>query len=195
MVIDAILARDPASQVIIFDDRAESDRPPIFGIPVLRSSDGWNNLRGCAFVLGIGDNVLRTMVATQLREGGYVIKSVLHPQAVIANGVEIGDGAFVGAGSVVMADARLGAIAIVNTSASIDHDCDIGAAAHIAPGAHLCGNIRVGARTLVGVGTCIRPGVSICDDVVLGAGSVVIQDIREAGTFIGNPARSMRHDD
>jgi acetyltransferase-like isoleucine patch superfamily enzyme len=30
--------------------------------------------------------------------------------------------------------------------------------------------------------------VSICDDVVIGAGSVVTKDITESGTYVGNPA-------
>ena len=67
----------------------------------------------------------------------------------------------------------------------------IGEAAHIAPGSHLCGNVRIGARTLVGVGSSIRPGIVVADDVELGAGSVVVRDIAEAGTFAGNPARRL----
>ncbi|GIS45095.1 MAG: hypothetical protein Ct9H90mP16_21650 [Candidatus Poseidoniales archaeon] len=33
--------------------------------------------------------------------------------------------------------------------------------------------------------------VNICDDVVIGAGSVVTKDITEPGTYAGNPARRM----
>jgi acetyltransferase-like isoleucine patch superfamily enzyme len=34
--------------------------------------------------------------------------------------------------------------------------------------------------------------VSICDDVVIGAGSVVTKDITESGTYAGNPARRLK---
>jgi len=34
--------------------------------------------------------------------------------------------------------------------------------------------------------------VSICDDVVIGAGSVVTKDITEPGIYAGNPARLIR---
>jgi len=34
--------------------------------------------------------------------------------------------------------------------------------------------------------------VSICDGVVIGAGSVVTRDITERGIYAGNPARKIR---
>lgn len=34
--------------------------------------------------------------------------------------------------------------------------------------------------------------VSICDHVVIGAGSVVTKNITEAGIYIGNPAKKIR---
>ena len=33
--------------------------------------------------------------------------------------------------------------------------------------------------------------VTICDDVVIGAGSVVTKEILEPGTYAGNPARKL----
>jgi len=34
--------------------------------------------------------------------------------------------------------------------------------------------------------------VSICDDVVIGAGAVVTSDITEPGIYAGNPAKLLR---
>jgi acetyltransferase-like isoleucine patch superfamily enzyme len=50
---------------------------------------------------------------------------------------------------------------------------------------------RVGARVCIGSNATILP-VSICDDVVIGAGSVVTRDINEPGIYAGNPARFLR---
>jgi len=50
---------------------------------------------------------------------------------------------------------------------------------------------RVGSRVSIGSNASILP-VSICDDVVIGAGSVVTRDINEAGLYAGNPARFVR---
>tara|TARA_B100001996_G_scaffold310941_1_gene252794 strand:- start:4550 stop:5008 length:459 start_codon:yes stop_codon:yes gene_type:complete len=49
---------------------------------------------------------------------------------------------------------------------------------------------HVGNRVSIGTNATIMP-VRICDDVVIGAGSVVTKDITEPGTYAGNPARPM----
>ena len=48
----------------------------------------------------------------------------------------------------------------------------------------------VGDRVSIGSNATILP-ISICDDVVIGAGAVVTKDIFEPGTYAGNPARKL----
>jgi len=52
--------------------------------------------------------------------------------------------------------------------------------------------VRIGERTLVGVGSAINPGISIAPDVIIGAGAVVVRDISSPGTYAGNPAHTLR---
>lgn len=48
----------------------------------------------------------------------------------------------------------------------------------------------LGNRVSIGTNATILP-VTICDDVVIGAGSVVTRDIKEPGIYCGNPARRL----
>lgn len=50
---------------------------------------------------------------------------------------------------------------------------------------------RIGNKVYIGSNSTILP-VTICDDVVIGAGAVVTQDITEPGTYVGNPARKLK---
>jgi acetyltransferase-like isoleucine patch superfamily enzyme len=50
---------------------------------------------------------------------------------------------------------------------------------------------KIGSRVSIGSNATILP-VSICDDVVIGAGSVVTRDIPQPGIYVGNPARFLR---
>ena len=50
---------------------------------------------------------------------------------------------------------------------------------------------KIGNRVSIGTNATILP-VTICDDVVIGAGSVVTKDICEPGIYCGNPARKLR---
>jgi acetyltransferase-like isoleucine patch superfamily enzyme len=50
---------------------------------------------------------------------------------------------------------------------------------------------RVGDRVSIGTHATILP-VTICDDVVIGAGAVVTKNIDSPGVYAGNPARKIR---
>jgi len=41
----------------------------------------------------------------------------------------------------------------------------------------------------IGVGACVKQGISIGSGVMVGAGSVVVSDIPDNMTVVGNPAR------
>lgn len=49
----------------------------------------------------------------------------------------------------------------------------------------------IGNQVSIGSNATILP-VSICDDVVIGAGSVVTKNITEPGIYAGNPAKKLR---
>ncbi len=49
----------------------------------------------------------------------------------------------------------------------------------------------IGNKVYIGSNSTILP-VSICDDVVIGAGSVVTKNIIESGTYAGNPAKKIK---
>jgi len=50
---------------------------------------------------------------------------------------------------------------------------------------------KIGNHVSIGTNATILP-VEICDNVVIGAGSVVTKNITEPGIYIGNPARKMK---
>lgn len=50
---------------------------------------------------------------------------------------------------------------------------------------------RIGKRVSIGSNATILP-ITVCDDVVIGAGAVVVKDINEAGIYAGNPAKLLR---
>ena len=51
---------------------------------------------------------------------------------------------------------------------------------------------RIGNNVSIGSNVTILP-VEICDNVVIGAGSVVTKNIKKAGIYAGNPAKFIRN--
>lgn len=52
--------------------------------------------------------------------------------------------------------------------------------------------VRIGNRVWIGAGAIILPGVTVGDDSVIGAGSVVTKDIPSGVVAAGNPCRVLR---
>lgn len=50
---------------------------------------------------------------------------------------------------------------------------------------------KVGSYVSIGSNATILP-VSICDNVIIGAGSVVTKDIKSPGVYLGNPAKKIK---
>lgn len=55
--------------------------------------------------------------------------------------------------------------------------------------------VHIGNRVWIGAGSIILPGVTIGDDSVIGAGSVVTKDIPSGVVAVGNPCRVLRNID
>lgn len=156
--------------------------------PVLGPDTMTEELDGDVFV-AVGNSEVRRKLMERDNDRHFPV--LIHPQAVIAEDVVIGDGTVVMAGAVINPGARIGIGTIVNTSSSIDHDCFIGNYCHVSVGAHLSGTVDVGNNCWIGAGATVSNNVKICSDVMIGAGAVVIDDIKETGTYVGVPARKM----
>jgi len=163
-------------------------------VPVLRGDEHLARLRAEGHALAfiaIGANATRQRLAASATALGYELVNAISPAAVLSPTVRLGKGIAIMAGAVVNADTTIADLAIVNTSASIDHDGHIGEAAHVAPHCGLAGNVTVGPRAFLGIGSKVIPGVSIGADVVAGAGSIIISDIEPNIRVAGVPVRRL----
>lgn len=124
-------------------------------------------------------------------------------------GCELGDDVFVGPFVEIQKDTRIGARTRVQSHAFICELVTVGEDCFISHGAMfindafarggpargdktLWATTTIGNRVSIGTNATILP-VRICDDVVVGAGSVVTRDINEPGVYAGNPARKLRN--
>ncbi|QQF52133.1 UDP-N-acetylbacillosamine N-acetyltransferase [Campylobacter fetus] len=140
-------------------------------------------------IIAIGNARIRHKLQTMVLQNGFNVVNLIHPNAAISQSAKFGKGIVVMANAVVNANVILEDGVIINSGAIIDHDCFIGEFAHICPGVSLAGNVSVGKFSWIGIGSCAIQGVKIKNDIMIGAGSVIVKDILIGDKAYGNPCK------
>jgi len=143
-------------------------------------------------VLGFGHCSARIKLGEFLLKEGFQLVNVYHPNATIANSIEVGQGTVILAGVVVDPVCQIGDYCIVNNNSTICHNSIIGEGVHICPGVHIGGHVNIGTASWIGIGSCVADRVTIGSGSFVGAGSVVVKDIPDGVLAYGNPARVIR---
>jgi sugar O-acyltransferase (sialic acid O-acetyltransferase NeuD family) len=149
-----------------------------------------NSYDGC--IVAIGHNVTRLDKIRLLVSLGAPIISLIHPNSVVSKYSSIELGSVVMANAVINSFSKIGLACIVNTSATIDHDCELMEAVHVSPGANLAGSVKVKECTWIGMGASVNQCLSIGKNVIIGAGSVVINDIPDNVIAVGIPSKVIK---
>ena len=152
------------------------------------------------------------MGTPELRKVGVVDvkfgENVTLVQPVNLYGCSIGDGTFVGPFVEIQKGATIGKRCRIQSHAFICELVSIGDDCFISHGAMFINDLfsiggpagenrdlwrptKLGNHVSIGTNATVLP-VTICDNVVIGAGAVVTKDVSTPGIYVGNPARLLR---
>ncbi len=140
--------------------------------------------------VAIGNNSTRLSRLQQLQRLGLKLPILIHPKAYVCASARLGEGSVVMANSTISVGVSLGIGNIINHNSSVDHDAELGDCVHVCPGVHLAGEVSVGDESMLGIGSCVIQGIVIKERVLVGAGAVVVKDVKSAEKVFGNPAKT-----
>jgi sugar O-acyltransferase (sialic acid O-acetyltransferase NeuD family) len=116
----------------------------------------------------------------------------IHPTALLMDNVEIGEGSFIGAYSILTTNIKIGKHSILNRGNHIGHDCIIGDYFSAMPGSIVSGNVRIYDMVYMGNNSSIREKLSVHSLSTIGMNSAVVKHIEETGTYVGCPALKIK---
>ena len=163
------------------------DGTPVFGQKDLLNFAEQNNIK--LAITAIGNNTVRAEKFNLLKNTGFQMISIVHPQALIDTKVSYGDNVIIEMGTAIHTNSKIGNNVFLGGEALIGHHNIIGD--HVLVG----GNVSFGGSVIVedyvslGVGASIKPGIRLGKGSVIGVGAAVIKDVEPGSTVVGVPAK------
>ena len=145
-------------------------------------------------MVAVADSQERKRIVEKLpKETTYF--TFIHPTALIMdNNVEIGNGSFIGAYSIITTNVKIGQHSILNRGNQIGHDTIIGDYFSAMPGAVVSGNVILGEQVYIGTNSSIKEKIQVYSNVTVGSNAAVVKNIMTAGTYVGVPAKIKKNE-
>jgi len=137
--------------------------------------------------MSITDCVTKEKVFDAIREKVKFL-TFIAPSAIVGKFTSVGEGTIICPGCIVSTNTRIGRLVIVNIGSQIGHDVEIGDYSSLMANIDIGGHVKIGEKTFIGTGATVIPKRVIARNVRIGAGSVVLHDIKENLSVFGNPA-------
>ncbi len=195
-VMKAIADFSELELLIVFDD-TEDLVAPFDDIPLCNGNqiENWISSRddideiGFSITIGNPHGKVRLLLSEKLKSLGLTPVTLIHPSAIIAKNALIGEGCQIHAGTIIGEEVQIGNQCIINTKSSIDHETILSDGVELTPNVTLCGNIKIGLCSTIYSSATVLPHLSIGDNVIVGAGSLVTKDITNGSFVYGVPAK------
>ena len=116
--------------------------------------------------------LLRIKLFDLATEAGFILPSIISPNAYVSKYASIGNGVIIMHNALVNVSASIGDNCIVNSKALIEHDCLISKHCHISTNATINGGVIVQSGCFIGSGTITKESITIGENSFIKAGSL-----------------------
>lgn len=154
---------------------------------IVGSISDWEPTDDQVFVMGIADPHVKYVVAKKLKDRGAHFETIVSPDVILGDFVEIGEGSVVMTPYNVESCAHIGCfVTLLGSTIAIDGFIDDYSTS---TGYVNLTVAQIGKGVYVGSHAVILEHVTVGDGAVIGAGSIVTHDVPPYALVYGSPAR------
>lgn len=157
--------------------------------PIISSVEDYQIQTDDVFVCALGEVKYKKLYAEKILSKGGEFISIISPHAIVMTNVEFGCGCIVGDGANIGCDTKIGNFTTILGLASIGHDVEIGDWCHIGGFCFMGGFSKLNEGATIQTGSKILPKKIIGEYASVGAGSVVIRNVKDGTSVFGVPAK------
>lgn len=145
-------------------------------------------------VIAIGSPSAKRAVSIKLKGLGFKFPNLVHPSAVSATNLlqSKSEGIIISPNCVIGSNVDFAHHVYLNFMVGVGHDTRFESYIQVNPGVQIGGAVSVEEGVLIGSGSTIRQGLKVRRASTVGSGSVVLSQVREGITVIGNPAKRLK---
>ena len=188
------LSRDPNYEVVAFTvDRAYIQEEKFCGLPIVPFEEVETMYPPADFKMFVaiyanGMNKIRAEKYNSAKEKGYTLISYVHPKAMMADDLVMGDNCFISEGVIGRPNLTLGNDIIVMAGVFLGHYTVIQDHCFIGNRAVVMGAVKVESYCVIGPNATILEDLTIAAECIIGGGSVIHANTKEKEVYKANPA-------
>lgn len=115
--------------------------------------------------------------------------NIIHKDAIVGKNSILGKGCVVSTGVRISCDVKIGNFVTINDYAVIGHDAVVGDYCHLNSYSFMGGYSELANDVTIHTGSIITPHIKVGEGSLIGAGAVVLRNVKLGCTMIGNPAK------
>lgn len=160
----------------------------IGGIDFLKNKNEKTNV-----VIAIGNPQVREKIFNELKNNeNLIFPNIIARNVKMSKYINLGIGNIICEGNILTTNIEIGNFNHINLSCTIGHDVILENYVTAYPGVNISGNVKIGNNSEIGTGSKIIQGKNISSNTIIGAGSVIVKDLCEKGTYVGVPVKKIK---
>jgi len=144
------------------------------------------------FVCAFGNVAPRNELIDIVESRGGRFETLIAPDAFVCDNAKLGRGVLIFGCTQVSANAMIGNHVLMHRFVDVGHDVVIGDGSVLEAFSFCGGFSRIGRNATLHTRSTILPGIKVADNAIVGAGSIVLINVRAGETVFGNPAKRFK---
>ena len=173
------------------DDNEDIIGQEINGYKVLGNIE-WLKKQNLYVVNAIGNSLVRKKIMEDLKSSKNQYPILIHPNVIVSNRVEIGEGSIICPNCIVSTNTKVGRHVIIDFGTIIGHDAVVDSYVTLFPSVNISGFSHLKECVHMGVKSVVLQELTIGENTIVGAGAVVVKSIPSSCIAVGVPAKPIK---
>ena len=159
--------------------------------PILSSVEEYEIEEDDIFTCALGDPIYRKKYVNIVKQKGGAFMTLIDSKSIIHPDAQIGEGVMISAFCSISANVTIGDFSTVQPFCNFGHDAIVASFCAIESYSFMGGFSSIGNNVTLHTRSTILPHIKVGDNSIVGAGSVVLRNVKSNTTVFGVPAKKI----